>query len=302
VVQIDASGIYGNLSLVNSTAATLNNQSNGMYVEVTPTAGSPNTETQPIDLETAVVDDGVIMDDQNNTLFLVMDSSMLEKKQYEAEFVIDSNHSLVEEDPDTFTMEEESVSTQFTVVDREAMIQMDGDQLAMAQSEDAMLSASTTLAPGSEVRVRLQSTDNQNPFLKDETFTVEATDSGPMVSAAFDLSDVAVGTNFTAKVRDSTTGNIVSEEVNGQVAASTGDGDGDGDNTTTTTTTTTTEDTTTTTTTTEETTTTTTTTTEDPMTDDSDTTTENDGTPGFGIAVALVALLAAGALALRREQ
>ncbi|WP_241768059.1 BGTF surface domain-containing protein [Haloferax sp. ATB1] len=159
------------------------------------------------------------------------------------------------------------------------------DPINVTNAADQMISGSSNVAPGTELTLRVESDgDTQPRFLKTATVYVQADGS---LSGSFDFSEQSVGDTFTVTARGGVAPN---EEVDGNVVESM-----DTDTTTATDTTTTADTTTTTTTTTTEATTTT------AATTTAETTTTSSQTPGFGVVVALVALVAAALLAVRRD-
>jgi PGF-CTERM protein/surface glycoprotein (TIGR04207 family) len=203
-----------------------------------------------------------------------------------------------------------SLTDEVTFEDRDAEIEIEGDSFTLPASANATLNATTTVAPGSTLSMRVESNEPENPFLRSspETDVVLRGDQ-PVATATFDLSNISEGANFTATVSGSALSDRVEED--GTIAAAgpaPGDGNGTGNDTTTTDNMTTDGEMTTTaggeTTTAADGGTTTaadggTTTAADGNA--TETTADSGPVPGFGIGVALLALLAAGALALRRE-
>jgi PGF-CTERM protein len=270
VVQVEASGIYSALDDSSALAQ------NGVNVTIDETNPGPNQNPERINA--SEVD--LVTDAENNTLFLLVDTSASgidADEEYEATFEVNSNNKLGPSD------EPETVSTTFSVTDRTVSFDTnDGDTYVVSQGETEVTGTST-LAPGTEFQVTARSSAAN--LLKNQIVTVQ--DDGTW-SATFDFSDVDDETEF------SFTNKATDDQASAMVMAGFGDEPG----TTTTTTETTTETTTT----------TTTTTTEDGgMTTETDTTTTTEpsdnggGIPGFGVSVALVAIIAAALLALRRS-
>jgi PGF-CTERM protein len=266
IVQVEASGLYDYLESEGDFG------SNGLSATIEQTNPDPNTGA------TTLAVDSVVTDAENNTFFMVVDLSNAEAgDNYEATFTVGEGNKLVASSDAA-----ESVSTEFSVTERTVSFDTnDGDTYVVSQGETEVTGTST-LAPGTEFQVTARSSAAN--LLKNQMVTVQ--DDGTW-NATFDFSDVDDETEF------SFTNKATSDEASAMVMAGFGD-----DPTTTTTTTTTTETTTTT---------TTTTTTED-MTTETDTTTTTEepsdnggGIPGFGVSVALVAIIAAALLALRRS-
>ncbi|MDR5656682.1 PGF-CTERM sorting domain-containing protein [Halodesulfurarchaeum sp. HSR-GB] len=224
------------------------------------------------------------------------DGEMVDGDEYELSFDLQDSHLLDASGDwdDDGTDVYESLTTEFSVADADAefdVSEVDGDDYVVAEAaENQTVSGTTNIAPGTEVRVRLTGTGDAT-FVESNTEVVVQEDG--TFSTTFDLSERAAGEEFEATVRGGplpTGDNLVTADGLIQEAQPTQ---------------TTTEQTT------EQTTTETTeTTTEEPA----DTTTEAPAdttteaptetpteTPGFTMGLALVALLGAALLALRRS-
>lgn len=77
-------------------------------------------------------------------------------------------------------------------------VDVDGDGLTVAPAADQTISGVTDLAPGTELTVRVKSTDSASPFLAQQPATV--TDQGTF-TASFDFESVPGGTAITVTVR-----------------------------------------------------------------------------------------------------
>ena len=194
---------------------------------------------------------------------------------------------------------EETVSTEFEVVERTAELDTnDDDVVEMFSNENATVTGETAIAPGSEITVTIQSESGaDNPFVTRQD--VNVSDDGTF-EATFDTSDLEVGTNFTASL--SATPQLTddsTEEYDAVIVEGEPSEDTTTSNTTETTETTGTPETTG--------------TAETSTTaaggnggsggngGDTTPTTTSTTSPGFGIAVALIALAGAALLAVRRE-
>jgi PGF-CTERM protein len=205
-------------------------------------------------------------------------------------------------DPDDSDAEE-TVSTEFEVVERTAELDTnDDDVVEVFANENATVTGETAIAPGSEITVTIQSESGaDNPFVNRQD--VNVSDDGTF-EAQFDTSDLEVGTNFTASL--SATPQLT-EDSTDEYDAVIVEGEPSEDTETTEMTETTTE-----------------TTTDSSGEGETTTTAADDGgsgsdggsddggsdttptttettSPGFGIAVALIALAGAALLAGRRE-
>ncbi|ELZ82515.1 hypothetical protein C453_15558 [Haloferax elongans ATCC BAA-1513] len=238
--------------------------------------------TEEIDAVRDEDDDGIIDNNENDNAELEDDDAFnVEFKMVGEDDVSNSNLALVEDD--------NSMTTSFENIEAEHTFDMDPVNVTNAESQT--VTGTTDVAPGTELTVRVKSDgDTQPRFLK--TATAYVTENNTF-SATFDFSEQNVGDTFTVTL--SGAGDVASdEEVDGNVVESVD------------TATQTPEETTETpepTTETPEPTTETpepTTETPEPTTETATETTSTD-TPGFGIAVALVALVAAALLAVRRD-
>ena len=283
VVQVEASGLYGDLN-----KSQLDKSVNSDGLQLVFTEANPGMN-QNADTFTGS-DDGVsiLQDPENNTFFALVDTSSvsgsaLDTGSWNATFTVTPEfHNLVDEN--------ESVSTTFTVEEPSAEIN-GGNDVTVPQGQ-ANISGTTNLAPGTELTVQARAGGR---FLK--TSTVEVGQDGNF-TAPFDFSDASNGTEFTVSLRDTGGVTVDYDEIGGVVSTNAQTTTGTattGTATTGTATATATETATPT-----ETTTTTTTT-----TTPGETTTTNTGgdggVPGFGVSISLVALIAAALLALRRS-
>ncbi len=310
VHQINASGIYGVFEAQDADSATAafadayGNDNVTLSIEQTDETVGQNQDAKVVQIADSVDNDDlhVVTDAENETFYVVSDVDELALEDdedietgdaFNATFSLNENTDLVEEN--------QSVSAEYEVVEETTELEYDGQEIELANEDNVTVSGTTTLADGTSIDFRLESEDVEGDgyILQDQENTVEDGE----FEANFNLSDAAVNDTFTIEVTETGTGDDLAS-ADGIVV------EGGTDETTTTTeeeeTTTTTEeeeDTTTTTeeTTTEETTTEETTTeetTEDPG--DGDTGGEDGGSiPGFGVGIALVAILGAALLALR---
>ena len=183
----------------------------------------------------------------------------------------------------------QSVTDEFEIVDREAEFDtedVDGEQYIVVPAEEgAEISGTTSVAPGTDLRVRTRAT-GEAPFLRTQTATVG--EDGAF-SAEFDFSGVSEGQEFTASItrqgfeNDAATPGVVGE-IEEETPTPTPTPEEDDDDPTPT-----------------------------PEEDDDDPTPtpeeEDDDPPeddtddqaGFGAVVALIALLAAALIAARRH-
>ncbi|SFQ10825.1 PGF-CTERM protein [Halolamina pelagica] len=211
------------------------------------------------------------------------DVDLADGDEFDATFTVADDRLLGSTSAD----DHQSVSTTFTVESMSTMF--DSEPVQVAAADGQTVTGQTNLAPGTELTVRVRSQDTQPGFYDTQTVTVGADGT---FTATFDFSEQSTGDKFTASVR--ATGSTIAQ-ADGEVVEQVG------------TATATPEPTETATATPEPTETATPepTATDAPETDEPTETPEDDTTttttPGFGVAVALVALLAAALLAGRRE-
>ncbi|WP_396611915.1 BGTF surface domain-containing protein [Haloferax sp. S1W] len=304
VIQVVAPGLEGSVGAEDDeTPNFFSGAYNDSYrLTVNQSNPGPNRDPKIINVSNA----SVIADGNNDTYFIVFDTEDIDAVRDEDDNgVIDSDEttSVDLEDDDAFNVEfkmvgEDDVSSSNIALVEDDSAQnasyehiegehtFDMDPVNVTNAADQTVSGTTDVAPGTEITLRVKSDgDTQPRFLK--TATVYVTENNTF-SGTFDFSEQNIGDTFT--VTASAAGDAAAdEEVDGEVVESVETTTETPTETTTTETPTTTTETPTTTT---ETTTTTTTET---------TTTTDTGTPGFGIAVALVALVAAALLAVRRD-
>ncbi|WP_267639812.1 DUF7827 domain-containing protein [Haloarchaeobius amylolyticus] len=301
--ELEASGLEGVTATQGgpNTSAQFFNVTSNTSASLAVTQTNPGQNRQPRMIELGADNTTVIADADNETYYLITPTDGLQANrsgnwesvqagdEYEANFTVGEG---------VLASSDQTVTTEFEVEEVDVTLDKNAnDEVIVSSATNQSISGTSTLAAGSEVTVRVNSDDQNEPFLKPGTATVS---SDGTWSLELDFSDVPAGTNYTVSVRYD---GSQYDSAEGQVAES--------DQTTTTQppTTTTTQPPTTTTTQPPTTTTTappTTTTTEPPTT----TTTSggdggdgdgNGGQPGFGIGVALVALVAAALLAVRRQ-
>ncbi|AFK20144.2 PGF-CTERM sorting domain-containing protein [Haloferax mediterranei ATCC 33500] len=310
VVQIEAPGLEGTVGAQDDETPQFFAKSNGFNdsYRLTINQSNPGPNRDPKIL--AVSNASVVADGDNDTYYVVIDSNEIEAyRDSDDNGVVDSgemtsNNAVDVEDDDEYNVEfkmiekkevqnslalvedNKSAVTSYSHVEAEHTFDVsDNDEVNVTNAADQVISGSSNVAPGTELALKAESSgDTQPKFLK--TATVYVQEDGSF-SATFDFSEQSVGDEFEVTADggvapDETVDGNVLETVETETTTETGD-----NNTTTTEVTDTTDVT--------ETTTETTT-----ATNETTTTTEGD-TPGFGVVVALVALVAAALLAVRRD-
>ncbi|ESP89867.1 hypothetical protein K933_01557 [Candidatus Halobonum tyrrellensis G22] len=299
VFQVQASGLAGIIEDNTSDLLTFfqNEDSVPFNLEGPDRA---NQEQRTVDLSSTSSVDVITTNDNN--VFIVMDTTdgglewqgdagdVDDDTSLTANLTVTDNRLLDSDDAD----DDQTVETDFTSVEPDA--EFDGDEpIEVPANEDATISGTTNVAPGTEVTVRVQSDEAEARFIKTNESVMVQPDG--TFSAMFDFTDDAtVDDTFEATIRDyggdqvSIDGVVVEATNTSTSADTTTEGD-----TTTSEGTTTEGDTTTsegTTTMGDE------TTSEEPATEGGETTTT---TPGFTGVLALVALIGAALVALRRD-
>jgi hypothetical protein len=193
VVEIRASGLAGYVQ----NLSDLNGNETGLSMTLTRGAEMNVPETEvPLDQATLIHDEG------NDQLFLVFDSTRLEQ-----DVTYTANFTVTERNPYVSAQNASSYTADFTVVERTASFD---EPIEVPASSDAAITGSSTVAPGTELTVQVESV-GANPFFDRQT--VEVGEDGSW-EAAFDLSGVSNGTEFTATIDDpaaNATGVVVTE-------------------------------------------------------------------------------------------
>ncbi|WP_218836400.1 DUF7827 domain-containing protein [Halorarum salinum] len=297
---LDAAGADGDSVSEQLAAATSSGQV-ALSIEQTEATTGNNQDPKEVDVTSDSL--SVVSDSDENVYYIVFDpsaASFVEDGEfedgdaYEAELSIADGRLLELDDEDvdgdglaSSSDDYDSVNATF---DYEAAEGSFDDPTNVTASENVSIEGETNIAPGSEVNVRIRSGDNTEPrFIETITATVQA--DGTLEATGFDLSDNAAGDTFTV----TGTGTFAAfEEADGNIVESVGTstpGTDDG--------TPTTDDGTPTDTATPDDGTPTDTATPDGNGDDS-TPTETT-TPGFTAVLALIALIGAALVAVRRD-
>jgi len=224
VHQIGVSGIYGALqnelskSTVSSQEAALVNLltadqtsasdlETALSLSVVQTGSSPNQDPKRLALQDSVDNDAfnVVADADNDTVFVNVKTDNLRFVRADEEVTptVTTASAAVDEEFDvTFTVEQasglttakdgESVSSTFTVVERAGMLN-GGQDVTVEAASGQEISGSADIAPGSDVTIRARASGT-SAFLKTDTVTV---DSEGMFSTEFDFSGSSENTSFT---------------------------------------------------------------------------------------------------------
>ena len=295
--QLQTSGLEGALEAQsgNETAAFF--ALNGNVYELSVEESNPSANRDAFVLNLHAGNTVVVPDPDNDTYFVAFDTDDVVGERPNGQTVqLDDGQELlanftVYEDEGNLADEDQTVEDEYGIVEAEHSLD---EPVNVSAASGQTVAGETTVAPGTELSLRVRSSgDTQPSFLK--TASVYVTEDGTY-EGTFDFSEQQAGDTFEVTVRGGAADSLT---VDGNV--------GEGDATTDTATDTVTETPTDTETQTETEMPTdgepTDTATEAPTDGEpTDTATETStGTPGFGVVVALVALLAAALLAVRRD-
>ena len=321
VVEVQASGIEGILATGSDTTSAYQAASDGtrsspsypaaassggpFSLSIEEESGAANTGSTNLlnvtDISSS--DINVVQDQANNTHYVVLDSEVItsgtgeltyeDGDGYVANFTVDSDNSDLAGDS-------QSVTDDFTVEDVEVELDANANDFIVAEAADNQeITGDTNVAAGTNVTVDLNSESTEDPFLKQPEAVVQSDGTFTIIA---DFGENEVGTNFTAQANidgtdqgDEFDGYLVEATEEPETEEPTDDG----------------------------------TATEEPtappeetdepteeettmgeMTDEEETTmagtdaeetTTGSGGPGFTAAIALIALVAAALLAVRRD-
>jgi PGF-CTERM protein/surface glycoprotein (TIGR04207 family) len=195
VVQLDVSGVYGQVNYRHDlTGVDEVGEPSGIELrieEVNPSATSD--EVRRVDLTSR--QNVLAVDAANDTMYLVVNtqSDTFEPDTvYRATFELDERNTLMT-DSDADEMESKTVSETFAIVEPRATVETDGK---FSRTANTTLRGTTSVAPGNDLTVELNGSADAFPM----TETVSVSDDGTF-SATFDLTDVAIGANVTATVQ-----------------------------------------------------------------------------------------------------
>lgn len=231
VVKVEADGLEGVLK--NHTDAAYANDTGAFFAEAASAPGGgdahawdfgvvqtnpgPNASAYRATLNAS--NTRLIADPYNGTYWLVIDTDRV------AEFTVgdqlETNFTTLEGDDingDTTSVLDswEFVAAEATV-DANADIDNDGsvDEVTVRKAPGQELTGTTTVAPGTELAVKVTGTDPGSPFIKPLSTVVQADGAW---SATGNFSDTAQGANFTVDVRRGTS-SLLGETVDGRVLA-----------------------------------------------------------------------------------
>ncbi|MBV0924543.1 PGF-CTERM sorting domain-containing protein [Halomicroarcula limicola] len=214
VIQVQASGLEGPVAA--NDYAALNGTAFVHKIEGEP--ASANADAAFVGIPEITDESDIIYDEANDTHFVVVDSSDITSElnyddgsEYEANFTMLDETDLSEDDVE--------VNDTFTIEDRDATLN-DGEDITVEAADDQQVTGQTNVAPGTELTVRMRSTTSGSPFLVQPSTYVDANGS---YTATADFSDYSPGANFTAQTKLG--GDNLGDEVDGSIVEATNDSD-----------------------------------------------------------------------------
>lgn len=193
--EVNATGIYAALDENRSASdlaegSTFANE-NGIYVTIEQVDPQVNRGAKTLDVSQGEL----ITDSENGQFFLVFNTTDLnveEDEEYELTFTVDENNPYVEDEGDEDN--EETVSSEVTFNER--MVEFDGlnedDVVVVENTDETVVTATTTVAPQTEVRGVAEAT-GENAFFRQQPVD---TSEDRTLEFTFDMSDVDDGVEF----------------------------------------------------------------------------------------------------------
>jgi PGF-CTERM protein len=216
VQRVQASGLLGALNATNpdnytdalwqqdlsNPATTEDNATFNVTVYESPATISPNMEGEfysLADLNLSSSDFRVVPDADNNTIYMVYTSDMiLDQDGADIDDRFIGNFTVREESELVRGNNDQSVEAEYRILDRELEFDTNTEiggegGIEVEAAANQTINGTTTIAPGSEVSITVRSTGD-SPFLLTEDAIVQ---EDGMFNASFDFSNVSVGQNFT---------------------------------------------------------------------------------------------------------
>lgn len=228
VHRLDVSGIEGVLDYrtdvagaSNTTAAFLQARGDdGAFTfSVDRTNGPANTEAESLRLNNSNV--VVVADASNDTYFAAVEladtsygsgAAISEDHEVTAAFGLSNRADLTDDDAEA----------DYTITERDAEFDTADGLVTVEAAQSQAVTGTTTIAPGSEVEVLLDSQRTDSPFIRRPAATV--TSSGTF-TASVDMSEYAAGTNYSVELYDVNGDSLAADEDGHIVAASSTVGD-----------------------------------------------------------------------------
>ncbi len=221
VARLQASGIYGQLeeNELEALETQTSGVDDGLFVTIEEADPGPNQEPDEVDVSDA---ENLYLDDANDSLYLVFeaaDSGALDfedDERYRARFELNESNPLIEADEDTAGIEKETASATFTFRERDAELRgLGDDRVLQLAAENVTLRGTTTVAPDTELNIRVRGTSNGQSYLESVDATVS---ENRTFETAVNMTGTEVGSNFTVVVRSS--GDDLSDEYDGVIVES----------------------------------------------------------------------------------
>ncbi|WP_080505826.1 DUF7282 domain-containing protein [Halomicrobium katesii] len=223
LLQLEAGGLEGAVDNAGGLETFIgNNEGNADDEAIDLTIEQTNEDANRSPKELDLVNDdaiSVIEDPENNSYFVAVETSNLEQPardlaegdNFEATFTIEQDNVLNSLDDD----ESEEVSSEFTLVEpsTELVTNTEDDLILIESASSQTVSGQTNYAPGTDLTVRVQSSDNASPFQTRPEATVQT--DGTFTTDGADFSDVSPGTNLTLQTRRG--GSPVGDEYDGRI-------------------------------------------------------------------------------------
>ncbi|ACV48064.1 MULTISPECIES: DUF7282 domain-containing protein [Halomicrobium] len=220
ILQLEAGGIEGAIDHANGLKTLIdNNQDNDddeaidLTIEQTNEDANRNAKTLDFVNDDAI---SVIEDPENNSYFIAVELSkvdqptrdLAEGDNFEATFTIEDDNVLNTID------DNEEVTSDFTLVEPNTELVTNSDDLILIESASGQtISGSTNYAPGTDLNVRVKSSDTASPFQTRPEATVQT--DGTFTTEGADFSEVSPGTNLTLQTRRG--GSAVGDEYDGRI-------------------------------------------------------------------------------------
>lgn len=190
VLQFKLSGIYGALAAENFTGLV---EHGALDLTIEQTNPGTNRRPKQLDLNQSLDNESirVISDERNDVLYVNVDTASVAFENGAPSAGDEFQSTLTLSEQSGLTESDQSISANVTVVGAELSF----GELGLAADANQTVTGTTSVAPGSEVAVRLQQ-NGSGSFLKTNTTTVKPNGT---FAAEFNLSDTAPGTPVTVR-------------------------------------------------------------------------------------------------------
>ncbi|NLV10240.1 PGF-CTERM sorting domain-containing protein [Halomicrobium mukohataei] len=221
ILQLEAGGLQGAIDQagdLKELVKTNDDEDAAIDLTIEQTNEEANRSPKELDFEG---DDAisVINDGENNSYFIVVETSnidqpdrdLAEGDNFEATFTIEQDNVLNSLDED----ESEEVSSEFELVEpsTELVTNTEDDLILIESASGQTVSGQTNYAPGTDLTVRVKSSDSASPFGVRPEATVQQ--DGTFTTEGADFSDVSPGTNLTLQTNRG--GSPIGDEYDGRI-------------------------------------------------------------------------------------